>query len=140
MSIDEMPWKYHHHRSSFLPPCHMVEEHFALAISFDVTTDPQSPILTRGVDSEGNLCNITKSMPMYISIKPGILQNIYIGQNSSPSEFQSYTNLFKEFQDVFSWTYEEIPGIHHYIVFHGKKPILMPSPSARNYDKFIHKK
>ena len=73
----------------------MVEEHFALAISSDITTDPQSPNLTRGVESEGNLCNITKTMPVDISVKPGILENIYIGQNSSPSEVQSYIASFK---------------------------------------------
>ena len=34
-----------------------------------------------------------------------------MGQNSSPSKIQSYTALFKEFRDIFVWTYEEIPGI-----------------------------
>ena len=95
MSLDEMLWKDHHHWYSFLPPCHMVEEHFYLAVSSDITMDPQSPILTRVVESEENLCNITKTMPMDISFKPRILENIYIGQNSSPSEVQSYTTLFK---------------------------------------------
>ena len=62
MSIDEMPWKDHHHRYSFLPPYHMVEEHFSLAASSDIIMDPQSPILTQAVEFEGNLCNITKTM------------------------------------------------------------------------------
>ena len=69
MSLDEIPWKYHHHRSYFLPPCQMVEEHFASNVSYDIVTDPQSPILTRGVNSEGNLCNITKTMLVDISVK-----------------------------------------------------------------------
>ena len=66
MSLEEMPWKDHHHRSSFLPPCHVVEEHFTSVVSFDVLTNPQSLILTRDVESEGNICNITKTMPVDI--------------------------------------------------------------------------
>ena len=57
-------------------------------------------------------------MPVDISIKPEILDNIYIGRNSSPFEVQSYTTLFKEFQDVFAWTCEEMAGIDPSIVVH----------------------
>ena len=106
MSLDEIPWKYHHHRSSFLPHFHMVEHKFAIVVSSDIVTDPQSLMLTCDVEFEGNLCNITKTISVDISVKPGILENIQIGQNSSPSKLQSYTALFKEFRDVFAWTYE----------------------------------
>ena len=66
---------------------------------------------------------------MYISVKPGVPKKIFIGQNSSPEEFQSYTTLFKEFRDVFTWTYKEVPGIDPSIVVHeiktypGAKPV-----------------
>ena len=86
ISLKEMPWEDYHHRSSFLPPCHMVEDHFTSTVSFDIVLNPQSSILTRSVDSEGNLCNITKTMPVDIFVKPGISENIFIGQNSSPEE------------------------------------------------------
>ena len=79
MSLDEMPWEDYHHRSSFLSPCHMVEDHFTSMVSSDIVLNPQSLILTRSVDSEGNLCNITKTMPLDISVKPGVLENIFIG-------------------------------------------------------------
>ena len=128
MSLEEIPWKYHHHRSSLLPPICVIEEHFALAVSSDVVTDPQSPILTCNVESKGNLCNITKTMPVEISVKPWISEKIYIGQNSSPEEVQSYTTLFKEFSDVFAWTYEEIPGIDPSIVVHEIKTYLGAKP------------
>jgi hypothetical protein len=36
----------------------------------------------------------------------------------SPEEIQIYTDLFKEFRDVFSWSYEEMPGIDPKIVEH----------------------
>ena len=97
MSLEEMPWEDHHHRSSFLPPFHMIEDHFTSRVSFDIITNPQSLILTRSIESEGYLCNITKTMPVDISVEPGVSENIHIGQNSSSSEVQSYMALFKEF-------------------------------------------
>ena len=108
MSLEEIPWEDYPHRSSFLPPFHMVEDHFTSTISFDIVTNPQSSILTRSVNSEGNLYNIIKTMPIDISVKPGVSENIFIAQNSSPEEVQTYTTLFKEFRDVFAWTYEEM--------------------------------
>ena len=61
----------------------MVQEQFASVVSFDIVTDPKSPILN--VKYEGNLCNITKTVPIDISVKPSIPENIQIGQNSSHS-------------------------------------------------------
>ena len=116
MSLEEMPWEYYHHKSSFLPPCHMFEDHFTSTVSSDIVLNPQSSILTRSFDSEGNLCNITKTMPVDISMKPGVPENIFIGQNSSPEEVKTYMALFKEFRDFFRWTYEEMLGIDPSIV------------------------
>ena len=79
MSLEEIPWRDHHHRSSFLPPCHVVEYPFASTVSSDVVTGPQSPILTHHVESKGNLCNNTKTMPMDISVKHGVSEIIQIG-------------------------------------------------------------
>ena len=106
MSLKEMPWEYYHHRSYFLPPFHMVEDHFTSMVSSDIVLNPHSPILTCSVDSKGNLCNITKNMPIDISVKPGVSKNIFIRQDSSPEEVKTYMTLFKEFRDVLTWTYE----------------------------------
>ena len=51
-------------------------------------------------------------------MKLGVSKNISIRQNSSPEEIQTYTTLFKEFRDVFAWTYEEMPGIDPSIIVH----------------------
>ena len=59
-----------------------------------------------------------KNIPMDISVKPGVPKNIFIGHKYSPKEVKTYTILFKEFRDVFTWTYEEIPGIDPSIVVH----------------------
>ena len=84
----------------------MVEDHFTSTVSSDIVLNPQSLILTHSVDSEGNLCNITKTMPVDISVKPGVSKNIFIEHKSSPEEVKTYTALFKEFRDVFTWTYK----------------------------------
>ena len=84
----------------------MVEYHFTSMVLFDIVLNPQSLILTHSSNYEANLCNITKTMPVDISVKPGVSENIFIGQNSSPGEVKTYTTLFKEFRDVFTWTYE----------------------------------
>ena len=91
MSLEEMPRKYHHHRYSFL----MVEEKLMSAILSNIVTDPQSPTLIRGVESEGNLCNITKTIMVDMSVKPNVSDIIQIGHNYSPLEVQSYMVLFK---------------------------------------------
>lgn len=53
-----------------------------------------------------------------MSRKPNIIENVFIGAGSSLEEIQIYTNLFKEFRDVFTWSYEEMPSINPSIVHH----------------------
>ena len=87
------------------------------------------PILTHEVLSEGNLKNITQTIPIDISVKSGIVENIHVGVTCSPDEIQVYTDLFWEFRDVFAWSYEDMFGIDPSIVVHeiptypGAKPV-----------------
>jgi flagellar motor switch protein FliM len=46
------------------------------------------------------------------------MENVFVGADFSPKEIQIYTDLFKEFCDIFSWSYKEIPGIDPRIVEH----------------------
>ena len=140
MSLEEMPWEDYHHRSSFLPPCHMVEEKFMSTVSSEIVSNPRSPTLIHGVESEGNLCNINKTIPVDILVKPGVSEIIQIGQNYSPLEVQYYTNLFKEFRDVFYLTYEEILGIDPSIFVHEIKTYPFSKPVRQNYIKYIREK
>ena len=55
VSLEENPWEEHHHRSSFLPPFHVVEEKFTSTVSSNIVMDPQYLTLIHGVESEGNL-------------------------------------------------------------------------------------
>ena len=49
--------------------------------------------------------------PIDISSKPDVIEHIHVGKNCSTDEFVAYKALFKEFHDIFSWSYEEMLGI-----------------------------
>ena len=67
---------------------------------------------------EGNLSNISATIPINISSNPKVTENIMIGADCSPEEIQVYTALFKEYRGIFAWTYEEMPRIDPWIVVH----------------------
>ena len=48
----------------------------------------------------------------------GMIENVYIGVECSHDEILEYTELFKEFHDVFAWSYDEMPGIDPRIFEH----------------------
>lgn len=48
----------------------------------------------------------------------GIVENKQIGANHNPEEIASSTYLFRDFCDVFPWSYEEMHGINPSIVKH----------------------
>ena len=62
--------------------------------------------------------NISVTIPINISVNPNVVENVHIGANCSSEEVTIYTTLFKEFRDVFSWSYEEMPRIDPSIVEH----------------------
>ena len=76
------------------------------------------PLFLQNNESKGNICNITKTTPIDISIKLENVEHIHVGRNCSTEEAESYRALFKEFCDIFAWTYKEIPGIDPSIVVH----------------------
>ena len=129
MSLEELPWLDHHHRSSFLPPhSEMVTclERFASCVP---SPPLQTPIQLYQVSSEGNMGNITQTQPIDISVKPGIVEHLHIGVTCTPEEIQLYSKLIREFRDVFAWSYEEMPDIdpsimvHEIITYPDAKPV-----------------
>ena len=62
--------------------------------------------------------NIMQTQPIDISVKPGIVEHLHIGVTCTPEQIQLYSKLFREFRDVFAWSYEEMPGIDSSIVMH----------------------
>ena len=76
----------------------------------------QSPFPAQPIFLEGNLSNISMTIPINISSNPTVIKNIMIGVDYSPQEIEIYTTLFKEYRGIFAWSYEEMPRIDPWIV------------------------
>jgi hypothetical protein len=84
--------------------------------------------LTHDVLYEGNLNNISPIVPLDISTKLGVVENVHIGASCSTDEVCTYKALFQKFCDVFAWSYEEILGIDPNIFVHEIKVYLNAKP------------
>ena len=62
---------------------------------------PINPLPKEGFFVEGNMENISDTIPINISANLDVIENVYIGAKFSPEEIAIYTALFKEFRDVF---------------------------------------
>ena len=110
--------KYLHHKSYFLPELSRIENeefHVRLAEYVDL---PINHFLKEGIFAEGNMENISVTIPINISVNPDVIENVHIGENCSPKEIAIYTALFKDFHYVFAWSYEDMPRIDPSIVEH----------------------
>jgi hypothetical protein len=79
---------------------------------------PINLLATQDIYAEGNMATIAETLPINISRTPDVVENVFVAADCSPEEIQIYTDLFKEFRDVFAWSYEEMPGIDPKIVEH----------------------
>ena len=79
---------------------------------------PINPLPMEGMFAEGNMENISATIPINIFVNPDVVENIHIDAKYSPEDIAIYTTLFKEFHDIFSWSYEEMPNIDPSIVEH----------------------
>ena len=77
---------------------------------------PMVPLSSPSPMSDGNMANISPTIPINISCNPGKIENVYVGEECSHAESQEYTKLFKDFRDVFSCSYVEILGIDPSII------------------------
>jgi hypothetical protein len=116
-SLDK-PWDDLHHRSYFLPELRRIEAgEFTLNMTGDKAC-PINPFTTHVVYAKGNMETFAQMIPIDISRIPGIMENMFSRVDCSPKEIKTYTDLFKEFHEVFFWTYEEMPDIDPRIVEH----------------------
>jgi hypothetical protein len=104
--MEDTPWNNGHHCSILFLEQHTIESYQWISTPSTVVIISTIPESTHNVFSEGNLSNISPTIPLNISIKPGIVENLHIGASCSPEEIITYKSLFKEFCDVFSWSYE----------------------------------
>jgi hypothetical protein len=116
--MEDTPWDDGHHRSILFLEQQTLENYQRISTLSTVVVISTVPQSTCDVFVEGNLSNILPMIPIDISVKPGIVENVHIGASCSPEEIVTYTSLFKEFCDIFAWSYEEMSGIDPAIVVH----------------------
>ena len=114
----EPPWEELHHRSYFLSELDLLEHEDYREILSQKVGRPMVPLSSPGQMADGNMANISSTIPINISRNPGTIENIYIGADCSQDDIGEYTELFKEFRDIFTWSYDEMPGIDPQIVEH----------------------
>jgi hypothetical protein len=93
--MEDTPWNDGHHFSILFLEQHTIESYqriLTLSTVVIISTIPES---THDMFSEGNLSNISPTIPLDISIKPGIVENVHIRASCSPDEIVTYKSLFK---------------------------------------------
>ena len=84
-----------HHRSYFLPELSRIKnQEFRFRLSEDVDI-PINPLPREGIFAEGNMANISATIPINMSVNPDVMENIYIDAKFSSEEISIYTALFK---------------------------------------------
>jgi hypothetical protein len=128
MTSTDKLWDDLHHTSYFLPELSRIE---AREFTLNMTRDrscPINPLAMHVFYAKCNMETIAETIPINISRTPGIMKNVFFRANCSLEEIRIYTDLFKEFHDVFAWSYEEMPGIDPKIVEHE----IMTYPDAKS--------
>jgi hypothetical protein len=128
MNVPDRPWNDMHHLSYFFPNIVMIKQDEFRSTFIEIVAHAMVPLDTHGIYVEGNMASIYPIIMINISCIPGKIENVYIDADCSPKEIQIYTDLFKEFCDVFTCSYEEMPGINPHIVKHEIKTYLDVKP------------
>jgi hypothetical protein len=118
MTFPDKPWDDLHHRSYFLPELSRIEAGEFILTMIGDRSCPINPLATHEVYVKGSMETIAKTIPINISRTPSIVENFFARAHCSLEEIQVYTDLFKEFFNVFAWSYEEMPSIDPRIVEH----------------------
>jgi hypothetical protein len=87
----------------------------------DIVVHTIVPLDTHDIYAKGNMASISSTFSIEISHTPGKIENVNISADCSPEKILIYIDLFKEFQDEFAWSYEEMLGINPRIVEYGIK-------------------
>ncbi|KAL6125282.1 hypothetical protein ACLB2K_073341 [Fragaria x ananassa] len=106
-----------------------------------VTLDPnaiQETLSAPKYMQDGSTAVAEELETIILSNDPAIQKPILISSNLSIEERKHLVELLKEFNDVFTWNYEEMPGLNPSLVCHtlnmepGAKPVVQ---ARRNYHK-----
>ena len=79
MSGVEPPWEELYHRSYFHPELNCMEREDFREILSENIGSPVVPLSSPGQMADGNMVNISPTIPINISRDPGKIENVYIG-------------------------------------------------------------
>ena len=91
----EQPWEELHHRLYFLPKLDRLECDDFRAILSKKVGSPVVPLSSPSQIVEGNMANLSPTIPINISRVLGKIENVYIGVDCSPNDIREYTERFK---------------------------------------------
>jgi hypothetical protein len=111
MNGSDKPWDDMHHCSYFLPELERIKQDDFRSTLSEIVDHAVVPLDTHGIYAKGNMASISPTIQIDISSTLGKVENVNIGADCLPEEILIYTELIKEFRDVFSWSHEEMPGI-----------------------------
>jgi hypothetical protein len=86
MSMEETPWDDGNHHPILFLEQHTLESYQWISTSSTVVVISSVPESTHDVLYEGNLSNISPTIPLDISIKPRVVENVHIGAACSDDE------------------------------------------------------
>jgi hypothetical protein len=124
----DMPWEDLHHRSYFLPDLERIERDEFRSIMSDIVGHIVVPLDKHDIYVEGNMKNISPTIVINISRTPSKVENVHISADCLPEEIHIYTDLFKDFRDIFAWSYEQVLGIDPTIIEHKIKTYMNARP------------
>jgi hypothetical protein len=95
MSMEDTPWDDGHHCSILFLEQHNIEGYQQISTPLTVVVISTVPKSTQDMFYEGNLSNISPTIPLDISIKPRVVENVHIGTSCSHNEVVTYKSLFQ---------------------------------------------
>jgi hypothetical protein len=102
MSMEDTPWDNGHNCSILFLEHETIESYQRILTPSIVVVISFVPKPTHDVFYEGNLSNISPTLPLYISIKTEIVENVHINASCSTHKVCTYKAFFQEFHDVFN--------------------------------------
>jgi hypothetical protein len=108
MYMEYTQWDDGHHHSILFLECDTIEIYQGILTLSTVVGISFVPESINDVLYEGNLSNISPTIPLDISIKTKVMKNVHIEASCSTNEVHTYKSLFQEFCDIFAWSYEPL--------------------------------
>jgi hypothetical protein len=102
ISMRDTSWDDGHHHSILFLERDTIESYQWISTPSTIVVIYFVPESKNDILYEGNLSNISPTIPLDISIKPEVVENVHIGASCSIDEVHNYKSPFQEFRDGFS--------------------------------------